>query len=142
MVDDDKKNFRDVLNLAFSTYNKPRPEVEVLRLWWSKLEKYELVEVCKAFDQWFDTKTTVPTPAEIIDLCRHRVTIHAKHPTPLAIADQREHVQEVKKAAESIGANKRDPKAWAREIIANPKRYPEISLKFAKEALNAEVSIG
>ena len=28
-------------------------------------------------------------------------------------------------------------KAWAHRIIANPKNYPAISLKTAKEALNA-----
>ena len=29
-----------------------------------------------------------------------------------------------------------DPKAWAKKIIANPKNYPSISLKTAKEALS------
>ena len=31
-----------------------------------------------------------------------------------------------------------DHKAWAKKIIANPKNYPEISLKFAKEALEGD----
>ena len=32
-------------------------------------------------------------------------------------------------------SNKRDMKAWAKKIIANPKAYPDISLRIAKEAL-------
>jgi hypothetical protein len=29
-------------------------------------------------------------------------------------------------------------RAWAKRIIANPKNYPPISLKFAKEAVHAK----
>lgn len=35
-----------------------------------------------------------------------------------------------------------DYKAWAKKIVANPKDYPDVSLKFAKEALGMESEQG
>jgi hypothetical protein len=35
---------------------------------------------------------------------------------------------------------KTDYKAWAKRIIANPKNFPEISLKYAQEAMKHEVA--
>ena len=39
--------------------------------------------------------------------------------------------------AEQDNNKPKDMRAWAKRIIANPKNYPPISLKFAKEAINA-----
>jgi DNA-binding ferritin-like protein (Dps family) len=41
----------------------------------------------------------------------------------------------VKAINEQIYEDKKDWKAWAKRIMANPKNYPAISLEFAKEAL-------
>lgn len=44
----------------------------------------------------------------------------------------------VAELAVTLGIEKRDPKAWARRIMDNPKNLPHTSVEFAKEALGAE----
>ena len=134
MTEDQKSQFRDAMNLLMQTYNRAKPDGDMLRLWWGKLERYEIADVFKAFDTWIDTKTVAPTPAEIIDLCRHRVTIAPRLTSPINIESNRKHAAEVKEKLRTF-CQKEDYKGWARKILANPKNYPEISVRFAKEAL-------
>jgi hypothetical protein len=42
---------------------------------------------------------------------------------------------EVSRLFKRTDGEKRDPKDWARRILANPERYPSISLEFASEAI-------
>ncbi|MHB0992704.1 MAG: hypothetical protein ACYC0M_15705 [Burkholderiales bacterium] len=37
-----------------------------------------------------------------------------------------------------VDAEKKDPRAWARKILANPDNFPHISVQFAKQALESE----
>ena len=46
-----------------------------------------------------------------------------------------EKMNEIHDKLSAFTTQKRDMKEWARKIIANQKAYPDISLKFAKEAL-------
>jgi hypothetical protein len=135
LTEDQKGQFRDAMNLMMQTYNRAKPDADMLRLWWGKLEKYEIAEVFKAFDVWIDTKTVAPTPAEIIDLCRHRVTIAPRLNSPVNIEHNRKQMEEVKREVAKFLEPKEDPKAWAKKILANPKQYPDISVRFAQEAL-------
>jgi hypothetical protein len=138
LTEDQKGQFRDAMNLLMQTYNRAKPDADMLRLWWGKLEKYEIAEVFKAFDVWIDTKTVAPTPAEIIDLCRHRVTIAPRLTSPINLDNNRKHMERVKREVAKFLEPKDDPKAWAKKILANPKQYPDISVRFAKEALGVE----
>jgi len=52
-----------------------------------------------------------------------------------------EKVNEIKHKITAFTSNKRDMKAWAKKIIANPKAYPEISYRYAKEALGNVVDV-
>jgi hypothetical protein len=138
LTEENKFAFKQMMNLLMETYQKPKPSNEVLRLWFQKLEKHEIEVVCKAFDTWIDTKTFVPTPADIIDLCRHRVTIAPRLASPINLDNNRKHMEQVKREVAKFLEPKEDPKAWAKKILANPKQYPDISVRFAKEALGVE----
>lgn len=139
MTDDQKAAFRDMMNLVMQTYGKQKPDVDLLRMWWAKLERYEIADVCKALDTWIDTKTHAPTPADIIELCRHKVTIHPRLPSPLNVHENREHAKEIKNAIENMTQPKRDMRAWAKKILANPRNYPDIAVRFAHEAMGKVV---
>lgn len=51
-----------------------------------------------------------------------------------------EKVNELKDKLTAFTSNKRDYKAWAHKIVANPKSYPDISYRYAKEALGETVN--
>lgn len=50
-----------------------------------------------------------------------------------------EKVNEIHDKLAQFMSPKRDMKAWAKKIIANPNAYPEISYRYAKEALGEEI---
>lgn len=138
MTDDDKKEFKLMLHIVCSNYNHKELDNDTLRYWFSKLDKHDLKVVSKAFDDWVDTSKFMPTIKDITDACKPKPTIFARLPSPLAIAENHRHAVEVKKAVEGMTKGKRDMKEWARKIIASPKIYPDISIKYAKEALGHE----
>lgn len=138
MTEDQKNGFRDMMNLLMTTYRQNKPDKDLLRLWWAKLERYEIADVCKAFDTWIETKTHAPTPADIMELCRHKVTIYPRLPSPLNVDENKAHAEEVKAMMGAFGERKLDMKLWARKILANPKWRPDIAVRFAREALAVE----
>lgn len=142
MIEADKKEFKRMINAVMAIYYKPELTQDALRVWWSKLDKYDFSVVASAFDKYIDMPkqngySSPPEPSDIIGLCQHKITIHARLPSPLAIADNKRHSAEVVNYIAKNIKPKRDYRAWAHKIIENPSRYPDISFKIAKEALNA-----
>lgn len=81
-----------------------------------------------------------PTLPEFIALCRS-----APRPEVVALPEPavspevaRQRSAEISKAAEQIMAGPKNHKKWAEEILANPKAFPPISVKFARMALSAD----
>jgi len=139
MIDKDKKPFMLMMRIVCNSYDNKEFDIETLRYWFSKLEKYEFETVSKAFDDWVDSSKHMPTVKDIIELCKPKPTIFARLPSPLAKAENHRHAMEVKEAVEKMTQPKRDMKAWARKIIANPSAYPDISLRYAREALGVVI---
>lgn len=135
MTDNDKKEFALMLKIVCQSYSHREFEKDTLRYWYSKLECYEFNIVSKAFDTWIDTSKQFPTVKDIVELCKPKPTIFARLPSPLAIAENHRHASEVKEAVDKMTKGNRDMKDWARRIKANPSAYPEISLRYANEAL-------
>ena len=139
MTDNDKKEFALMMKIVCSSFSHREFDKDTLRYWFSKLNEYDLKTVSGAFDAWVDSSKHFPTVKDIIELCKPKPTIFARLPSPLAKAENHRHAMEVKEAVEKMTQPKRDMKAWARKIIANPSAYPEISLRYAREALGAVV---
>jgi hypothetical protein len=141
LTEDQKPAFRQMMNMVFTSLNKPKPENDTLRLWWSKLERYEIEVVMRSLDNWIDTKQFPPAPADIIELCRHKVTIHSRLPSPLKTEENKAHAAEIKVLAATVGAMKRDGKEWARKILKRvengDRSVHDIVVKYAREALAA-----
>ena len=92
------------------------------------------IEACSA-------KPFPPTLPEFLDLCRQRMTLDgtaSRLPAPRVSPEvARDRAARLQERAEQIAAKApgHDYKKWAKDILANPKAYPSISLKFAKQAL-------
>lgn len=139
MTDTDKREFKRMMNALMAIYYKPELSNDALRVWFGKLERYEFETVCKAFDKFSDSSVKPPEPSDIISLCQHKVTIYAKLPSPLALADNHRHAVEVKQAVSVMTSTTKDMKGWARKIIDGTftSNAPDTAMKYAKEALNA-----
>ena len=137
MIDTEKRQFADMINAVFTIYGKPLPEKEMLRIWWHKLERFEFSAVGKAFDVWTDTPNKLPQPADIIALCKPREDVYFALPAPVNSAENRKHMEELNTFVAEALKPKSDYKAWAKRIIASPQNFPEISLKYAQEAVAA-----
>lgn len=124
-----------MIKIVCQSYSHREFDKETLRYWFSKLEKYDLKTVSHAFDTWVDNSKSFPTVKDIVELCKPREDIYARLPHKINFAASKRHADEIKQAVEEMTRPKRDAKDWAKKIIANPKAYPDISLKFAREAL-------
>ena len=136
MNDADKIAFKEMLIAVFSIYNKPQPEKEMLRIWWHKLERFDFNTVGRAFDKWTDIPNKLPQPADIVSLCRPHDEVYKALPAPVNKIANKTHADEIVKFIENVGNVTKDTRDWAHKIIANPKRYPDISYRIAREALN------
>ena len=61
-----------MLNTVFDIYNRSHADQNLLRVWWMKLQSYEVSVVSKAFDSWTTSSSKAPTPHDIILLCRQK----------------------------------------------------------------------
>jgi hypothetical protein len=140
MIDADKLAFKDMIVAVFAIYNKPPPEKEMLRIWFHKLSRFDFSVVAKALDVWTDTPNKLPQPADIIALCKPREDVYFALPSPVNYAENKKHIEELNTFVAKKLKPKTDHRAWAKRIIANPQNFPEISLKYAQEALAHEVA--
>ena len=143
MTQDDKIAFKSMMDTLTTLYQKPQLDIDTLRVWFAKLEKFEFQVVTKSFDKWVDNNKFFPSIFDILQLCREKPIEFMQLQAPklnnaqnkaqadkmLALIQEKMPVEEKKL---------KDMRAWAHRIIDNPKNYPAISLKTAREAINAK----
>lgn len=139
MDDTNKKDFALMMRVTWANYGRNEPDKDTLRYWFGKLEAHDFNLVTKAFDDWIMSSKQLPTLKDIQDACKPKPQVYARLPSPLSNKDNQRHVVEVKEAIEKMVNGKRDMKAWAHKIIANPSAYPDISYRYAKEALGTTI---
>lgn len=81
-----------------------------------------------------------PTLPEFLDFCRQaHIDAPKALPAPEIPVDvRRARAAELEAASKKIANKKDDGRQWARDILKNPKQFPHISVKFAREALGVE----
>lgn len=136
MNDTDKKDFASIMRVTWQTFGRNEPDKETMRYWFSKLESHELREVGNAFDNWIIHSKQLPTVKDILDLLKPKQQDFKALPRPQI---SEEKVNEIHEKLAQFTSPKRDMKAWAKKILDNPKAYPDISVRFAKEALGVTV---
>jgi predicted transglutaminase-like cysteine proteinase len=139
MIEQDKIAFRDMMNSVTTIYNKQHLDKDTLRIWFSKLQRFDFPSICKAFDRWVDSEKKMPTPTDIISLCQVKFVEFAKLPKPAISAEHsKKYIENLHRVIAEVNAQlekPKDMKEWARRILKNPNKYPAISAEFAKEAL-------
>ena len=70
MVNTEKQSFWNMMNVCCELYKRPALSKEAVSIWWSKLERFEFNVVSKAFDKWSDNSSHMPTPHDIIEICK------------------------------------------------------------------------
>lgn len=138
MIEQEKYNFKVLLDTTFEMYKKDLLDIPQMRIWWAKLQQYEFNVVSNAIANHIANSTYCPTLADIDKLCYVKPIEFVKIAPPRMSKDESKSYSD--KMMKTISDNLKpttDFKAWAKRIIANPKNYPAISLKIAKEALRA-----
>jgi hypothetical protein len=138
----DKINFKSMMDTLTTLYQKQPLDQDTLRVWFAKLERFEFSIVTKAFDKHIDNSKFFPSIFDILQLCREKPIEFARLEAPklskeanaVYAANVNKFVQDIKSEDKKL----KDMRAWAHRIIANPKNYPPISLKFAQEAVRAK----
>lgn len=133
--ENDSKNFKLLIRVTWQSFGRNAPDMDMMKYWWGNLIKYDFEVVTQAFDDWIKSQTELPTVKDIINLCKPKLTIHARLPSPLAIAENKRHADEVIKFVAENVKQKTDMKGWARNILDNPKGRPDIAIRYSKEAL-------
>ena len=92
MIDDHKVQFKQMMLAVTTLYGKSELTQDLLRVWWHKLERFEFKMVSAAFDSWTNENKRMPTPADIIELCRmaqnrvYNVRLPRPHSSPAVAA--------------------------------------------------------
>ena len=142
MTLNDKIRFQSMMDTLTSVYQKQPLDQDSFKFWFYKLQNFEFNVVTKAFDKHIDNSKFFPSIFDILQLCREKPIEFARLEAPklskqanaVYAANVNKFVQDIKSEDKKL----KDMRAWAHRIIANPKNYPPISLKFAKEAVHAK----
>lgn len=70
MVNQEKQTFWNVMNVLCELYKRPALSKEAIAIWWAKLERFDLQCVNMAFNKWTEHNSFMPTPHDIIELCK------------------------------------------------------------------------
>lgn len=70
MVEQEKAQFKAMMRALTQLFNKPDLDIELLRIWWHKLSRFDFSVVSKSLDAWVDSNKRMPTPADIMELCK------------------------------------------------------------------------
>ena len=76
MIESEKGQFKAMMKALTALYGKQELDVELLRIWWHKLSRFDLQIVNRAFDKWIDTNKKMPVPADILELCKSQLDRH------------------------------------------------------------------
>jgi hypothetical protein len=132
-----------MMDTLTTLYQRPPLDIDTIRVWFAKLEKYDFSVVTKAFDKHVDSSKFMPTVFDILQLCREKPIEFAQLQAPKLNNEQNKAQADkllamVHEKMPIEDKKLKDMRAWAHRIIANPKNYPAISLKTAKEAVAAK----
>ncbi len=133
MIEADKRAFKDMINTVFIIYGKQAPEKDVLRVWWHKLERFDIASVGRAFDRWTDTPNKLPQPADIVQLCKPREAEYHTLPAPVATAETKANIERMNKLIKEKIKPKQNFREWADRILNNPHLFPEYAVESAKK---------
>jgi hypothetical protein len=136
---DDAKEFSGVMDIVWQSLGRNVIDKNTKQYWFGKLQHLPMGDVSGLFDKWLMTEKELPTVNDILHMAKPREFHKA-----LAAPRNEEVAQAGLKKIEQVVATglkgKKDYKGWARQIIGNPSAYPDISLRYAQEAIAAKAT--
>lgn len=72
MINNEKQQFKEMLDTLFEIYNRRHADQNLLRVWWQMLEKYPMEIVSQSFNKWTSENNKCPTPHDVIVFCRSK----------------------------------------------------------------------
>lgn len=133
---DDAKAFSTVMDVTWQSCHKPNVEKQTKQYWFSRLQHVPIGDVENAFDKWLIENNKLPTLNDILAMCKPKQDFHKALPNIRNEQIQQEGLEKINRMVEKSMKDKTDFRAWARRIIETPKNYPDIAIRFAKEALS------
>lgn len=112
--------------------------------WQGGLYGFNLTEIGNAINYCAENNKFPPTLPEFRDLCKTlskaaKQTMHTALPRKMTEEELEESQKRLHEATATITKkSSQDSKHWARKILGSPSSYPDISVKFAHEALGAQ----
>lgn len=113
------------------------PPADMRDMWADALGRFDGEQIKWALHHLIANNPFPPTLPEFVMLCRQapRPEVPAL-PAPVVPKEvAKARAAELESAAKRVASKKSDGRGWAREILANPRQFPHISVKFAREAL-------
>jgi hypothetical protein len=138
MTEQDQDGFIAVMNTVTTIYSKQPLEKNSIKVWYKKLIHYDFQVVCKAFDTHTNESKHMPTPADIISLCRSKSPTFLRLPAPVDLEANKKHANLMMEYIAQQSVKKNGYKDWAYRILDNPGNYPKISRDFAQNAIKAK----
>jgi hypothetical protein len=123
------------MDVTWQSLGRNYVDKKTKQYWFGKLQKYPLGTVTESFDKWLTGSDELPTIKDIIKGCIPKEDFYKAIGY---VRDEEINKAGLKKIDKFVADNiepKRDYKAWAKRIVANPQNFPEQSLVYAKEAL-------
>lgn len=68
MLEQDKKQFAQVVRSTMLVCGGSAPESDVLRIWWATFEQFDLADISMAFSQYAQRGEYAPKPADILKI--------------------------------------------------------------------------
>jgi len=135
----DRNAFATMMKVTWQSYGRTNLDADTMRYWFDKLIQQDLPTVERAFDEWLKSQKELPTINEILKLCQHKVTMHARLPSPLTKEANRQHSNEVMAYVANNMKPIVDRKKWARDLVSGKKQSNwDGAIAFAHEALAAK----
>ena len=123
-----------MLDIVWQSLGRNPVDKTTKQYWFAKLQHLPIGEVGSLFDKWLITEKELPTVNDILHMAKPR-DFHKALPAPRNEEVSREGMARINQVVSNTLKPKKDFRKWAKDILANPKNYPDISLRFAKEAL-------
>ena len=138
MNDQDKIGFIDMMNTLSALYSKPNLELDTIKVWYMKLQPYKFETVAKAFDIYVNQYTVMPSPADIIKICKQapveftRLEAPKPHPLDRATQDRCRIGSDRKRFAPDVGHveayGDKHPRAGSNNLPAVPASYAALAI--------------
>jgi hypothetical protein len=136
---DDAKEFSGVMDIVWQSLGRNVIDKNTKQYWFSKLQHLPMGDVSGLFDKWLMTEKELPTVNDILHMAKPRI-FNTALAAPRNEEVSREGLKKIEQIVSVSVKKQKDYRSWAKDILANPSAYPDISLRYAREAIASKAA--